>query len=310
MKRILVLIFLTVVISLACSNPADDDTDMQAQMSIGLTQTALVDSQTAVADSQTTVAETQAAINQESSYLTLPPEPPAAAPTLAPPTQPALEFDISENGIRIAYDETIAQNVMADSMSATPVEEMIEWSGNPEYVLLSVYDLNGEIAIYPVNAYKLVSAFAQESLDELAFFLEHKPAVAAWGCIPTTYISCSHQEMRANVNFLDFQNGHGVSSVTVYAYQDWAAINNENIEYTFEGLTHDGRYYVQAHFTIRNPVLPDSDWDIPDNAYTDMTGEAFQDYVMIKEEILWGASGDYQPPLATLDALMQSLKIE
>lgn len=303
MRWVLVLISFLVIVSVACSITASDNTDQQVQISIALTQTAL-------ARMQTELAGTQAVIAQEAANPTLPPEPAAPTSTLPPSTQPAEQQNAAEGEIQVSYDETIAQNVVAETIPAEPQGEFLEWSGNPEYVLLSISDPIGKIAIYPVDVYRAVSAFAQETLDELAFFLENKPAVAAWGCIPTTFISCDHQEMRANVNFLDFQNGSGVRSVAVYAFQDWAAINNENIEYSFEGLTQDGRYYIQAHFAIRNPVLPDSDWDIPNNAYSDTTGQVFQDYVVGKEDQLWAASENYQPPLSLLDALMGSLKVE
>lgn len=38
-------------------------------------------------------------------------------------------------------------------------------------------------------------------------------------------------------------------------------VNSGSLILTLQGLTHDGRYAVRGHFTIRHPLLPGSTWD-------------------------------------------------
>ena len=79
MKRILVVFFVLGIASMACSLTEDDNTDIQVQISIGLTQTAL-------AKMQTELAATQAMDGQEVVGPTVPPVPTATF-TVEPPSQ-------------------------------------------------------------------------------------------------------------------------------------------------------------------------------------------------------------------------------
>lgn len=116
--------------------------------------------------------------------------------------------------------------------------------------------------------------------------------------------------MNINVSYMDFQNGSGIRSVTVYAPQNTSGINNEAIDYYFNGLTDDGFFYVYAHFDLRHTALPEDEWNVPDDVMVDMTGEKLKEFVTSYGDMLESSASSYQPLLETLDAVVKSLRIE
>jgi hypothetical protein len=68
------------------------------------------------------------------------------------------------------------------------------------------------------------------------------------------------QVFKAQARFLDFDNGSGVRWLTQLA-QYSAAVNNQDLFYSFQGLTRDGKYWVSVMLPVNAPYLqeaPDS----------------------------------------------------
>jgi len=127
-------------------------------------------------------------------------------------------------------------------------------------------------------------------------------------CTPTWDFPCPHQEMNTEVAYVDFQNGSGIRTVSVFAPQNTSAINNEALDYYYNGLTDDGQYYVYARFELRHSSLSEDDWELPLDVMTEV--EALEAYVMGYAQQLAASLDGYQPPLADLDAAIQSLRVE
>ena len=110
----------------------------------------------------------------------------------------------------------------------------------------------------------------------------------------------------AQEKYIDFQNGSGIRYLTQYS-QDITPITNQNLFYTFQGLTADGAYYVTATFPISAPTLADEpaidDW----NAF----GAGYQDYLtQTINDLNTLTSDEYEPDLALLDTMVQSLRVD
>jgi hypothetical protein len=63
------------------------------------------------------------------------------------------------------------------------------------------------------------------------------------------------QVFRAQVEYLSFANGSGVRYLTQMA-QGYSPVNNEEMFYTFQGLTGDGTQYVTLYYPVALPDLP------------------------------------------------------
>jgi hypothetical protein len=115
------------------------------------------------------------------------------------------------------------------------------------------------------------------------------------------------QVFRAQVEYLSFANGSGVRYLTQMA-QGMGLINNQELFYTFQGLTGDGAQYVTFFFPVTLPALPDSpairNVDYPNFA------ENYASYVQETVAIVNAEPpAAFIPDLALLDELVRSITI-
>jgi hypothetical protein len=115
------------------------------------------------------------------------------------------------------------------------------------------------------------------------------------------------QMFRAQVEPVTFAEGTGLRYLTQLS-QGPVPANNQDLFYTFQGLTHDGATYVAAYFPVSLPELPDS----PQIGEKEMAAlmvdwEGYLDQVetMLNKQ----PRSAFTPDLAALDALIGSLSI-
>jgi hypothetical protein len=80
--------------------------------------------------------------------------------------------------------------------------------------------------------------------------------------IPFLPLLNAAQDLQAQVTYLDFDGGSGVRFITHYGQEPRPYVNDELL-YTFQGLSADGRYYVSVTFPINAAILPASFSDSP-----------------------------------------------
>jgi hypothetical protein len=105
----------------------------------------------------------------------------------------------------------------------------------PEIRIFEVPD-NPEAYTYPLN-----------SLDELKRALEERTQPPTW---------FDKVALHTGEEYLDSHYGIGVRAVVEYL-QDPFIWTNNNLQYVYNGLTDDGRYFVSASFPISAPYLMD-----------------------------------------------------
>jgi hypothetical protein len=116
------------------------------------------------------------------------------------------------------------------------------------------------------------------------------------------------QMLRAQVAFLDFQNGSGVRFLTLYG-QAYRIINNHELFYTFQGLTGDNSHYVAMILPVSHPTLPQSG-DIPPEDLESFDAN-FMTYIATSEASLNAQpAGSFTPDMTLLDTLVESLLVE
>lgn len=187
------------------------------------------------------------------------------------------------------------------------------WEIHPRYTSISLdgYAVQQAafqpvIAVYPVEDYRRISPQAQKILAELEDFLDEKPTSV--DKIPFLPVINSGQVFHSNVEYLDFQSGSGVRFLTQYA-QYPAPVNNQDLFYTFQGLTSDGRYAVSVTLPVNHPALP-----VSPNAFSQREMEAIakdaEYYPAQAAALAAQPDSSFTPDLAKLDALIASLFIE
>ena len=55
-------------------------------------------------------------------------------------------------------------------------------------------------------------------------------------------------------------------------------VSNENLVYIFQGITDDGKYYINAGFRITNTLLEDNVLEFPPEIAADMDGSITKAY--------------------------------
>jgi hypothetical protein len=113
------------------------------------------------------------------------------------------------------------------------------------------------------------------------------------------------QAFRAQVEYLPFANGSGVRYLTQMA-QGMGLINNQELFYTFQGLTDDGTQYVTFYFPVTLPALPDSpairNVDYP-NFAENYNGYLQETVTMLNTQ----PATAFSPDLTLLDELVRSI---
>ena len=229
-------------------------------------------------------------------------------------------------GICFRFPSWLAESVwpqVVASPALVPGESWWETGSEPPHYDLSFASLSGpeafqrtwgtwlqlppQIKVYPVASLEsdeLTRARA-EALREL---LEAKPASPA-DEIPVLPLINAAQVFRAQVRYLDFQNGSGVRFITQYR-QDPAPVTDEETFYTFQGLTDDGAYYVVASFPLATAVLPDT-ISFESQEFREFEKMDFQEYLKEQAGMLDALPSDgFDPDLAILDQIIASLEIQ
>jgi len=256
----------------------------------------------------TSVAKTMAAQAPEAPPLASD-TPAAPAPLPTATLSPTSEPDIMYEGISFSYNDALAASIAPVTIPAE-VSGMGPFANIPEHIQFNFagYPLvntfhDPHIMVFSTDAYRAVNPTAGETIDSLQELLVSQPSNPE--SIPLLPIWNAAQFMQAQVSYFDFQNGSGVRFLTMYG-QAANVVNNNDLFYSYQGLTNDGRYYISAVLPISHPSLPDTSPGIFDADFYDN----FAVYIIEAENQLNGQAGDsFFPTLSLLDEMIQSFTI-
>lgn len=118
-----------------------------------------------------------------------------------------------------------------------------------------------------------------------------------------------------HVRYVNFKNGKGVFFLTQWDTEA-SQVTNGGLEYAYQGITNDGRYWVYTEFSVAAPFLPEGEepevvaWD-QKNYLLLHKSKAYQDYlrpVLTRLEAL--PPNKFQPNLELLEQLIGSLEVQ
>jgi hypothetical protein len=263
------------------------------------------------------------------------------APTLPDPTTAPLPSETAEPsptptasavpGKAVSFDQLsltipngLAEGASGTIVPETSADEVAPWDVAPEHLLLTLegYTLQGkmfqaQVYVYPAEAYAQLQerGTAAQSLDQLQAALAQS-AMVDLNELPNVPFFNVSAALAAQVKVIPFQNGQGVRMVTQYG-MGRAIINNNELFYHFEGLTHDGQYYVIAILPLTAPGLPEDgqpDSPVPPDGvavpdFTDMNANWMGYYGDARQMLQGLEPGAFNPTLDQLDTLIRSLSI-
>jgi hypothetical protein len=165
-----------------------------------------------------------------------------------------------------------------------------------------------QVAIYNAQEYASLSLVAAMEIERLKSLLAERPFPIN-DAIPFLPLLNAAQDLQAQVTYLDFDGGSGVRFITHYGQEPRPYVNDELL-YTFQGLSADGRYYVSVTFPINAAILPASFSDSPVTDDFEAFARNLAAYQAETTEALNQlTSSDFTPDLALLDGIVQSLTI-
>jgi hypothetical protein len=227
---------------------------------------------------------------------------PTAVPTQAPQELTG-ELTIDVNGV--------AQSISAETIAAVAESsDKPYWMVLPEHTVstlagypISEHLLKPQIFVYPAADLAATNEGAGKIAADLdALLKSHQPGKY----MPFMPLFNAQQVLHAQVKYLDFKNGKGVRFVTQFD-QAPLPVNNNELFYTFQGLTSDGKYYVAATLPLNLAGLP------ADEKFTGDSAEFMSGFAKYLEDTAAtldaAAASAFTPDLSALDAMMQSIEI-
>jgi len=229
------------------------------------------------------------------------------------PEEPSTQTysQVEFHGITFSYDPSLAGVVWKFTMPELK-EPLLDAS--PEYIEFTFdgYIFSDSfyfpiIRVYPVDEYAAINSIAADIITEQRKFLDQKPSIVQ-DEIPVLPFWNAAQAIRVQIKYIDFRNGEGVRFLTQYGQDIWP-INNEDIFYTYQGLTDDGRYYISAILPVSHPNLPKDGNEYPGGDYLTFE-DMYESYIAdIENQLDSAPASSFYPDLSLLDKMIESLQV-
>lgn len=298
-KAVFIALFVLLLGTLACSidfGNDGEDPDVSAQgtlVALQMTQTALENQEPPTEPTeQATDLQTEEVATEEITE-----------------EQPDIVFE----GVSFSFGPNIAQNVTPTTVQGQNMgEESMPSETYPTHIEFTFegYAVGDhfhtpKIFIYPVADYQSISPYAADIIDDLKQTLITQPDGGSMSDLPLLPMWNAAQIFSARVSYFDFQNGSGVRYLTMYGQALWP-VDNQNLFYTYQGLTDDNRYYISAILPIIHMGLPD-EGQVDDFIAFEENWDTY-----IADTLAWLEAQDpnsFFPSLNDLDAMMASFEI-
>lgn len=275
-------------------------------------------------------------------------EPTTAPPTPAPATVPATPTpttpetpSVGAGPFAILPDQIgldtqgLPYSWQAVVVPATPYDESMPPgpTGLPTHIeiLFGVTDpaqvQPGDPIMYiiPVNPYRVkwenagndaVTRTIQE-IQRLNFVLPLPAPTSGFPALPFEQVGAGYNDLAVQVGRAVPQNELNTTSATQDGYrfvgrwaQDANPVTNVGLRYVYQGFSNDGVYLVSFWWPVSTGALPGDIGEVPAEQMEAFSAD-FTTYINSAAEALNSLSADqWDPDLATLDALVASLEIE
>jgi hypothetical protein len=250
-------------------------------------------------DTQPDPTATSAPVATVEPTVTIAPEP-TAVPT-------------PDDSLQIVLDTgSVANGFQTETIAAVPAGDAPYWEMLPEYtqITLQGYPISDhlmtpQIFIYPVEELQAVNEGTEPIVTSLQTLLQSPQEIPNMPFLP---LFNAQQVMHAHLQYLDFQDGQGLRYLTQFD-QAFIPISNDELIYTYQGLTSDGKYYVAAVLPVNHPSLP-ADGAVTGNEPLEFTSD-FPTYLAnVVASLNPQAANTFTPDLTQLDAMMSSLEVK
>lgn len=243
--------------------------------------------------------------------------------TEAPPTpEPINGTEMNLGGVYMVLPPCLAAGASGTLVAAAPYDEMggpMEFYPENRKITYQGYPLSGKffdakLVVYPVAEFV---AMNQSVADRVGAMQNALASQQIPETVPLLPIFNAAQVFKAQAELISFQNGQGIRYLTEYA-QYYAPATNQDLFYSFQGITSDGKYWVSAIFPVNaaylqesfdNPAVPPG--GIPAPSFDDPNLDASMTAYYGNMINLFNNTpdGDFIPGLDCLDQYISTLQI-
>lgn len=246
-------------------------------------------------------------------------------------TENILEKKVEFKGVHFTYNSQVFREVKTEEKAEQPLELETDKPDSvaPQHLLFTLKTQNQReaiIVVYPIEEYRRIwrqveknnTIYFDENLKNVKKFIANKK-FRVNGEIPyLPHYGGGYQTFEARVKAFSFPNGKGVFFLT-HRVQERAIVNNGHLEYDFQGITEDGKYYVLAQFSPKVSFLPDNyhvgkfeDYVMPDYVnWSKSDRKKYDEYIAKITKRLENLPSDkFEPNLNYFEEIISSLKIE
>jgi hypothetical protein len=232
-----------------------------------------------------------------------------------PTAQPVSQANVTCGKISLYLDPKLGSNFECETIPEATGADLAYWDKHPEYteVTLKNYlftdsNFTPRIAVYPVQRFsELLPDLVPARLADLKTLISG--SIPSGKELPLLPAFNSVQMFDSQVTATPFQNGKGVRYLTQYA-QGIVPINNQELFYTFQGLTADGQAWVSVILPISSPNLMADGKNPPNGQSMDDFAKNYKTYIADTTTQLSTQSLDsFVPAISQLDALVQSISV-
>jgi hypothetical protein len=235
---------------------------------------------------------------------------------------PAVDGRIEYNGISFDLDPALAYTLSARSCPAVPLQEnQGPGEAHPGYVAFTFptfnrenIEIQPELRVYEVSGDMSAYTYPLNSLDELQTVINQHPEPVVW---------FNTSPLHTRQAYLSFDNGAGVRGLVQYM-QDFFFYTNNGLLYEYNGLTQDGRYFLNFRHPLSVPFLMELDGiSLPPNNLNSQAIpipewpsdfeqqrkviESYNTEALSRFEAM--SDSDALPDIALVDALVESVQV-
>ena len=230
------------------------------------------------------------------------------------------------NGFSFSFDPALAENVNIAHFAGDPID--YEAPGGPDVAHVSysfyngmttpetVFSGVGELRVYQ-TADLVGYDHPTQRFNELQSILNGRPDLVTYSVqlemtvdtttLPFMPVYPAMQVIRGQAHYVDTDALSGIAYVTAFR-QDASPLLAHEFMYTFQGISHDGNYYVAASMPVSAALFPDT---LADNFDYGVFMETFNDYLAESTALLNAStSNDFTPSLTLLDEIVQSIAFD
>lgn len=233
-------------------------------------------------------------------------------------------------GVSFNYSPRIFDDVEASEVPEQLLENETDMPDNvaPQHLFFTFKSQNqnvATIAVYPIEDFRRVwlpveknnTMYFNENLKNVKKFIADKN-FRENGEIPHLPCNGGIQTFEAKVKSFSFQSGTGIFYLT-QRVQEAAIVNNGHLEYAFQGISENGKYYILAQSSPKVSFLPNDyhvgkfeNYSMPDTVnWTDSEQNKYDEYIAKITKRLENLPSDkYEPNLNYFEEIISSLKIE